>query len=466
MASRFRHLCYEIRTSVGWSYLSVFVLYTLIKHQQSDAFCYHYCAIFYENRTSFCLRPAEKTFSAACGIMQSRLTSSPQSRLAYIDWMRGLACILMFQTHCYDSWLSASARQSKFFVYSQLGGTFPAPLFLFLAGVSFALVTEKLWKKNLTPASIARATICRGAEIFAFGLLFRLQEYVIAWGWAPKSDLLRVDVLNTIGLSMMLMGVLCWLVLSLHRGAHARLALVLVSAGTALLISLLTPPLWTNWRPDWLPWPIESYVNGVHNLGTPQAWMFPIFPWTGFAFAGLGAGFILQSQWTRQRETASFFLAGVCGLVLVVVARWIDAMPYRLYAAYDYWHTSPSFFLIRVGMLLVILTASYAWCRWGAGQWGFSPLIQLGHASLLVYWVHLEFVYGRASILPKHNVGIHTASLGLLTIFLAMLMLAFLRTRWKGRGAEVLGQLLGSATGHGFLPPPAATQPEGPKPAC
>jgi len=106
---------------------------------------------------------------------------------------------------------------------------------------------------------------------------------------------------------------------------------------------------------------------------------------------------------------------------------------------YDYWHTSPEFFLIRVGMLLLILTASYTWCRWGAGQWGFSPLIQLGQASLLVYWVHLEFVYGRASILPKHSVSIRTASLGLLAISLAMLVLAFVRTRFKGRGAEVKG---------------------------
>src|SRR6202521_62331 len=155
--------------------------------------------------------------------------------------MRGLACVLMFQTHCYDSWLSPAARQSKFFMYSQLGGTFPAPLFLFLAGISFALVTEKLWKKNLPPAEIARTTIRRGAEVFAFGLLFRLQEYLIAWGWAPLSDLLRVDVLNTIGLSMMLMGVLCWIVLSVSGGEHARLPLVLASCGTALLISLLTP---------------------------------------------------------------------------------------------------------------------------------------------------------------------------------------------------------------------------------
>jgi uncharacterized membrane protein len=361
-----------------------------------------------------------------------------KSRLAYIDWMRGLACLLMFQTHAYDSWLSPQARQSRFFMYSQLCGTFPAPLFLFLAGISFALVTEKLRQKNLQAARIARTTILRGAEIFGFGLLFRLQEYMVAWGWAPKSDLLRVDILNTIGLSMMLMGIVCWLVLAVRRGPGTRLALALTAAGTALLISLLTPPLWTTWRPHWLPWPLESYVNGVHNLGTPQAGLFPVFPWTAFAFAGLAVGFILQSSWARAQEPRVFFSLGLAGSVLIEFARWLEAQPRQLYAVNDYWHTSPSFFLIRVGMLLVILTATYAWCRWGAAQWGFSPLILLGQASLLVYWVHIEFVYGRVSILPKHALGIGGASAGLLVISLAMLALAYVRSKTKGRGAEML----------------------------
>jgi uncharacterized membrane protein len=385
-------------------------------------------------------------------------------RLAYIDWMRGLACVLMFQTHCYDSWLSAEARQSRFFMFSQLGGTFPAPLFLFLAGISFALVTDKLRQKNLPPGQIARVTIRRGAEIFGFGLLFRLQEYLVAWGWAPKSDLLRVDILNTIGVSMMLMGILCWLVLAVLASceekhmwgqppsavryggvrsrdvgsSHSRLTLVLAAAGTAILVSLLTPPLWTTWRPDWLPWPLESYVNGVHNLGIPQAGLFPIFPWTGFAFAGLAVGFILKSAWARGQEPRAFFAMGLAGSVLIEFARWLEAQPRQFYAVNDYWRTSPSFFLIRVGMLLVILTAAYAWCRWGLGQWGFSPLILLGQASLLVYWVHIEFVYGRVSILPKRGLGIRGASVGLLIIFLAMLALAYVRTKTKGRGAELM----------------------------
>lgn len=374
---------------------------------------------------------------------------APKSRLAYIDWMRGLACLLMFQTHCYDSWLSPTARRSRFFMYSQLGGTFPAPLFLFLAGISFALVTEKLWQRNLPPAEIARSTIRRGAEIFAYGLLFRLQEYLIAWGWAPKSDLLRVDILNTIGLSMMLMGVVCWVTLailsragapSLPRSLRQRwdtIILVFTAAGTALLISLLTPLLWTVWRPRWLPWPLESYINGVHNLGSPQAWLFPIFPWTAFAFAGLAVGFVLQSPAVKAREITTFLSFGAAGILLVELARWLDALPVQLYPVYDFWHTSPNFFLIRLGMLLVILTAAYAWCRWviarrRLGLWGFSPLIQLGQASLVVYWVHIEFVYGRFSIMTKHAAGIGAASLGLLIIFLSMLALAYARTHTKG----------------------------------
>src|SRR5579864_9151536 len=375
-----------------------------------------------------------------------------KTRLAYIDWMRGLACLLMFQTHCYDSWLGGLARQSRFFMVSQLLGTFPAPLFLFLAGISFALVTNKLLQKNLSPTQIARRTIRRGAEIFGFGLLFRLQEYLISWGWAPKSDLLRVDILNTIGLSMMLMGVLCWLVLSvsIRRGnmwgqpppavrpgearqeaagtRRSRFSLILSAVATALVISALTPLLWTTWRPRFLPWPLESYINGVHNLGTPQAWLFPIFPWTAFAFAGLAVGFLLQNPWTRSHEVQVFVSLGAIGIALVELGRWLDRRPQQFYAVYDYWHTSPNFFIVRLGLLLVILCGSYAWVRWGAGQWGFSPLILLGQASLLVYWVHIEFVYGRFSILPKRAINARTASLGLMIIFLTMVLLSIART--------------------------------------
>jgi uncharacterized membrane protein len=389
------------------------------------------------------------------------VTSAPSSRLAWIDWMRGLACVLMFQTHCYDAWLGGDARKTSFLTESQLLGTLPAPLFLFLAGISFALVTDKLLRKGLTPAAITRTMARRGAEILAFGLLFRLQEFLIAWGWAPWSDLLRVDVLNIIGLSMILMALLCGVTLTVcekardsdlvlkGRGfsravssAKSDVALATEGRGSAIvaaaiaaaaLIALLTPPLHTTWRPTWLPWPLESYINGCHNLGVPQGWLFPLFPWAAFAFAGLAAGFILFSDRARNQTAKTLALFAAIGVVAILAAYGFDHSSFHLYSVYNYWHTSPNFLMMRVGLLLVIALLSYAWCRWGLATRGFSPLIQLGQTSLLVYWVHIEFVYGRFSILPKRVQTIPGASWGLFEITVFMVILSLVRTKidWK-----------------------------------
>src|ERR1700722_9132577 len=376
------------------------------------------------------------TLSCVIPVPSSRLAV----RLAWIDWMRGLACILMFQTHCYDAWLGGAARNTSFLQGSRLLGTLPAPMFLFLAGVSFALIADKLIRKNLTPAEICWKMARRGAEILAFGLLFRLQEFLIAWGWAPWSDLLRVDILNIIGLSMILMALTCGVtlivmgkVLGKTRDSIQGWTIAAAAIAIASLIALLTPPLYTTWRPTWLPWPLESYIDGCHNLGSPQSWLFPIFPWTAFAFAGLAAGFVIFSERGRDHITKILVVFAAIGGVAIVLAHQLDHASFQLYRTYDYWHTSPNFLMMRIGMLLVIAFLSYAWCRWGLGTLGFSPLIQLGQTSLLVYWMHIEFVYGRFSLLPKRAESIATATRGLIEITIFMLILSLLRTRidWK-----------------------------------
>jgi uncharacterized membrane protein len=352
-------------------------------------------------------------------------------RLAYIDWMRGLACVLMFQTHCYDSWMSPEAKKSSSLIgWSRLGGTLPAPLFIFLAGVSFALMTEKLREKGIARNAIAKQTILRGAEIFGMGLLFRVQEFALGYPWSPWTDLLRVDVLNILGLSMMLMGVLCWLT-GAGDIAAMRIRTLMTGIVAAVIVAMATPPLWTTHRPKFLPWPLESYINGVHVFNEPQPWLFPLFPWSAFAFAGLAAGFFLFSDFAKKKEGLAFAALGVAGIAARFLATVFDSSRVRLYAVYDYWHSNPDFLLMRCGILLVILFLVYAWCRWGFAQKGFSPIIQLGNTSLLVYWVHIEFVYGRFSILPKGQCSALKATAGLGAIFLAMLGLSLVRTGWK-----------------------------------
>jgi uncharacterized membrane protein len=373
----------------------------------------------------------------------------------------------MFQWHCYNGWLNPEARKSVLYRVSQVGGTLPAPLFLFLAGISSALVTEKLLQKGVPRNSIAKTTIRRGAEIFGLGLLFRVQEFVLGYPGSPWTDLLRVDILNILGLSMILMSVLCWLTagetVSALPAQDARAALnsrgvpdaravvdsrevlarmhrrtVVAALAIAAFVVMVTPLLWTTHRLRWLAWPLESYVNGVHIFREPQPWLFPLFPWTAFAFVGLAVGFVLFSDLAKRKEVQLFVALGAAGLLAFALAILFDEAPLRLYPAaiYDYWHTSPNFFLLRCGVLLVILFLSYAWCCWGFAQRGFSPVIQLGKTSLLVYWAHIEFVYGRFSILPKGRCGFPAATAGLLAIFIAMVALSIVKTRWSRRRAK------------------------------
>jgi len=314
-----------------------------------------------------------------------------------------------------------------------------------LSGISLALVTERLREKGTARREIAKTTIRRGAEIFALGLLFRVQEYALGYRWSPWTDLLRVDILNMLGLSMMLMGILCGLSAG-RTPANASMLSQSVRASrdrgilagllAAALVAIVTPLLWTTHRPSRLPWPLESYINGVHVFGAPQPWLFPLFPWSAFAFAGLAVGFYLFTDIAKRMEGIAFAALGAAGALACFLSIQFDHSNVKLYPLYDYWHTSPNFFLMRCGVLLIILFCVYAWCRWGLAQMGFSPIIQLGKTSLLVYWVHIEFVYGWLSILPKRQCSILQATMGLIIIFIAMLAVSMLRTNWKNRRAK------------------------------
>ena len=223
----------------------------------------------------------------------------------------------------------------------------------------------------------------------------------MAWGWAPKSDLVRVDVLNTIGLSMMLMGVMCWIVLADFR-----------SPGCARRDGRRRPSPHTPWAPHlprtggWLwSWPrrdrladfaaepavVDDVAADMASVaaGVVRGWRaqsrssagraLPGFSVDGVRLCGAGRGIHPAELSGRVRRSGrAFFSMGLAGAVLIEFARWLDRQPRQFYAVQDYWHTSPSFFLIRVGMLLVILTASYAWCRWGRGAVGIQPADPVG----------------------------------------------------------------------------------------
>lgn len=346
-------------------------------------------------------------------------------RLDYVDWMRGLAVVLMMQTHAYDSWLTAPARRSSFFGWSKLIGGYPAPLFLFVAGVTLALLAEVGLRGGRSAAEVRREALGRGLEVLGYAALFRLWMFT-SGGFAKPMDLLRVDVLNCIGLSMLMVAgaALGW------NAFHARLA------GAALLgcgIALLTPIAWDAPWPEDIPRPLLAYLSG-RIAGA----FFPLFPWAGFTAAGACVGSLLARARAEKREGPCVAALGAVGVLLIPLGLALDRLP-TLYPRYDFWWTSPNYFLVKLGIVLLVLGLAYLWGRMPWSSWP-SLLRQLGRTSLLVYWAHVEIVYGGIVAGPlRGRLSVPAASLALALLLLAMLALSRLRTegrrRWRAGGA-------------------------------
>jgi uncharacterized membrane protein len=122
-------------------------------------------------------------------------------RFGFIDWFRGLACILMIQTHAYDAWTAEPYRQGTWWIWARLKlGGLPARMFLFLAGVSLAMRFASDVRRSVPIAAARMGAFWRGFEVFLIGYGYRIAEWLFA-GAKSKDALamLKVDVLQCIG---------------------------------------------------------------------------------------------------------------------------------------------------------------------------------------------------------------------------------------------------------------------------
>src|SRR3954452_1546925 len=122
-------------------------------------------------------------------------------RRTYLDVLRGGAVLVMIEAHVIDSWTRASDRHTRAFGESLILGGFGAPLFLLLAGVAVAMSAGSKARRGDVPTAV-RAVETRGLQIFLLAFVFRFQSFVLSHGQAWT--LLKVDILNVMGLSIVL----------------------------------------------------------------------------------------------------------------------------------------------------------------------------------------------------------------------------------------------------------------------
>jgi uncharacterized membrane protein len=349
-------------------------------------------------------------------------------RRNYLDWLRGLAVLIMIVAHALDSWTRLDERDAPLYGHSMILGGFGAPLFLLLAGVAVSLSAGSKARRSGDEQAAARAVARRGFEIFGLAFLFRLQAVIVSWGaWR---SMLKVDILNIMGPAIV---VSAWL-WALARTPRARLVLFL---GVTLGIVLATPPLRATPLLDWLPDPLEGYVRP-----RPGYTNFSILPWAAFVFAGAFIGILIDATRTRETERRLNVRLGVGGVSLAIAAYAASHLP-SPYARSDFWTSSPSFFLMRAGILTAAIGMAYAWYQRPHADTRFSPLQQMGRTSLFIYWIHIELIYGLV-VRPLHKgLTLGQAWLGVLIFSLLMLLASLLKDRlvaaWRARHARAQG---------------------------
>lgn len=348
------------------------------------------------------------------------------SRRRYIDWMRGVAVLIMIEAHTLDAWTRLADRSTITYRNLIVVGGFAAPLFLWLAGLAAVLSAENAFRRN-GDRQAASALLCRrGLQVFILAFLFRVQAYLVS----PGSSLLtifRVDILNVMGPSILATGVV-W---GLCRGRLSRIVtFALLAAAIGLVTPVIRSAAWVNQLPVWIQWQVRP--AGEHTV-------FTLFPWSGFALGGAAVGACLAGLTDARFERRLHVGLAAAGAGLVALGFFTASLP-PLYPTSSFWTTSPTYFAIRLGVMMIGLSTVYGLESVVARRgMVLEPLARLGQSSLFVYWIHVELVYGYASWALRRRLPlVHTAvayALFCLFMYAAVILRdRFVRARRERRG--------------------------------
>jgi len=321
----------------------------------------------------------------------------------------------MIEAHSTDAWTRAADKHSMGFADAQLLGGFAAPLFLWLAGLASALAAARLARTRSRGAAI-EAVCRRGLEIFILAFLFRLQAFIVSPGSHPVT-IFRVDILNVMGPSIVATG-LIWAL------SASTAALVVWYGAAAAIIALLTPIIRTTPAIGVLPLWLQWYTKPAGDLTT-----FTLFPWAGFVFAGAACGVMLATTHHARAERRMQMAFAAAGVILIVLGEYTSTRP-SIYRQASFWTSSPTWFAIRVGILMMGVAALHAIGEIAA-HCGLAcrPLERFGQSSLFVYWIHVELVYGYASWLWRGRLSLWATLVGCAAFTMLMYAAVILRDR-------------------------------------
>lgn len=238
-------------------------------------------------------------------------------RIESIDIIRGLAMVIMALDHVRDYFhISANtddplnlATTSPALYFTRWITHFCAPIFVFLSGTSIYLQSLRKTKKEL------------GIFLLKRGLWLIIAEWTIiafAWTFNTNFNILPLQVIWAIGISMFILGLLI-----LARLSYSLILVmgILIVAGHNLLdIPESKPGFEAGFWWDLL----HHGVFKLYPIGDNRVLMmvYPFLPWTGLMMLGYCAGKLFTPSFSPEARKKLLLQMGGGLIVLFVVLRF------------------------------------------------------------------------------------------------------------------------------------------------
>ena len=283
------------------------------------------------------------------------------------DWLRGIAVLVMIQTHALALLLPV-LRQGSFFVTLQWIDGLVAPAFILAAGFSMALTQVRAAATPGGRGARLRKTLRRLGEVLLVATL-------VNWMWFPifrePRWIFRVDILQCIGLSLLLALPFLFLL-----APHPR-ALRLVSLGLAALVFGVSP------LAEGVRGPLAALLNGSSGA------VFPLLPWAGYVYLGAALGATHAISGSRG---LALWLVGL--LALGLLCWFLTPQLTEIYPPHQFWVTNPANHARRWTQVCAFALALLALeqLRQGRPLWFIEVF---GTSSLAGYFFHEMLLFFR-----------------------------------------------------------------------
>lgn len=250
-----------------------------------------------------------------------------QDRVRAIDWLRGIAVLLMIQTHAL-SLLTPELRKSLWVGRLLKVDGLVAPAFIFSAGFATALLMVRSAAGGVLRERVGR-NLRRIGEVLAVATL-------VNWAWFPLLRepvwILRMDILQCVGVCLLIVLPVAALLASRPR--------VLGAASFALAMAVFAVA------------PLGEGVQGPWATLTNKSSFapFPLLPWLGFAWLGAFTGTV-AGAWGRAGLARALVGLMALGFAGTLAADFL----YGLYPPHRFFVANPSNSATRFAWVCAVL---------------------------------------------------------------------------------------------------------------